>query len=260
MRGWALAAVTATALLAAGTAWATAFGLSAQSLTATTVQAAPATPALSFSAIGPISELKKAGTMTVGYPSGTVANDALLLVVVNNANQLVKSAPAGWTLVAQQATKSPQNFVFGVWWRVAGSTDSSVDVAVGTDATGAAAWVVRYARSSGFTSPPVLAVASGGVVSGLTGAASTLTPSPDLVTNLPTARVISLVAVRAGNALTLAAPQGFSVVTSATTSISVVDTLGVADTLQSAAATVPAPTWGQGGTAAQWAWVTVAIA
>lgn len=191
------------------------------------------------------------GTMSVPVPSGST-NDLLLLVEVNRANQQI-TTPAGWTLLADQATGAPSQLRFTVWWKPAG-TETSVSLSVNTNSNGTSAWVVRYASPDG--TAPVLATAS--VRQGLAAASTTMTPSPDVTTNAANATVISLASIRAGNTLSLASGSSFTAQVSTTSSIGT--GLGVADLLVPTAGSTPAsPTWSQSGTPAQWAWATAAF-
>jgi hypothetical protein len=114
--------------------------------------------------------------------------------------------------------------------------------------------VTAYRRPSG-TPAPTLATAT--VRQGLSTAASTLTPSPDMTTNANDATAISIVAIRAANTLSLSIPRGFTQ-RLATTSTN--KALGFADVSVPTSETTPAsPTWSQTGTAAQWAWATLAV-
>jgi hypothetical protein len=89
----------------------------------------------------------------------------------------------------------------------------------------------------------------------LSGASSTLTPATNLTTNQPEARVLSIVAIRGANTLSLGTAQGFALENAPTATSRA---LGVADLYVASSGTTPAsPTWSQSGTAAQWAWATV---
>jgi hypothetical protein len=191
--------------------------------------------------------------MTVSYPASTSANDLLFLIEVNNANQNI-TTPAGWTLLADQATSSPAQFRMTIWWKLAGA-ESSVALTVNTNGNGATAWVVRYTRPGGY--PPNPASATATVRQGLSAASATMTPGTNVTTNQPEARVISIVAIRGANTLSLSSAQGFTL-ENATTGTS--RALGVADVYAATSGTTPtSPTWSQNGTAAQWAWATVAF-
>jgi hypothetical protein len=209
--------------------------------------------ALAYSATGAPVSRTSSGAMTVNYPAGTSPNDLMLLVEINNANQNI-TTPSGWTLLADQATNSPSQFRMTIWWKLA-AAESSVALTVNANASGATAWAIRYARPGGY--PPNPATATATVRQGLSGASSTMTPGTNLTTNQPEARVLSIVAIRGANTLTLNTAQGFSL-ENATTGTS--RALGVADLYVATSGTTPAsPTWSQSGTAAQWAWATVAF-
>jgi len=209
--------------------------------------------ALAFSATGTSVSRTNNGPLTVTYPASTSTNDLLFLVQINNANQ-APTTPSGWTLLADQAATSPQQFRLTVWWKLAGA-ESSVALSVKTNASGTSAWVVRYARPGGYPPNPGLATAT--VRSGVSTATATMTPSTDLTTNQPEARVISFAAIRGANTLSLNNAQGFAL---QDTDTSTSKALGVADYYASNSGATPvSPTWAQSGTAAQWGWVTVAF-
>jgi hypothetical protein len=117
------------------------------------------------------------------------------------------------------------------------------------------AWVVRYIRDGGY--PPNPAVATATVQQGTASASSTLTPNPDDTTNQAFATVVSIAAIKATNTLSLSAAQGFAF-RNQTNSGGVA--LGLADQfVPTSGGTDTSPTWSQSGTAAIWAWTTVAF-
>ncbi len=212
---------------------------------------------LEYSAIGPSSTRTDPGTLNVAYPAGTQANDLLLLVEVNGAN-LSATTPSGWTQLADVGSGSPDQLHFTVSWKPAG-VETAVALAVNADPSATTAWVVRYTRPGGY--PPNATVATLAASSGTAGALATTTPSPDVTTSEPDARVISIVALRSANPLSLSAPQGFtSQLTATQTATGAPVSVAVADIGVSASSTaVSSPTWAQTGTPAQWAWATVAF-
>lgn len=128
---------------------------------------------------------------------------------------------------------------------------------VASNAGGATAWIVRYTRVGGY--PPNPASATATVQQGA-AAASTLTPATDVTTNGSNATVLSFVAIRAANTLSLGTPRSFSLENAATsTTGSASDAFGFADIFQPAAGTPASPTWSQTGTASTWARATVAF-
>lgn len=204
-----------------------------------------------YVATGAPASRSSSGTLTVPVPSGST-NDLLLLIEVNSANQQI-STPTGWTLLADQGTNSPSQFRFTVWWKAAGS-ETSVALSVHTNGSGTTAWVARYTRAAG--TAPVLAGTS--VQQGVAATGSSMTPTSDLTTNGSDATVISLVSVRAANALSLSTARGFSSEFATTTAQGTALALG--DLFVAASGTtVASPTWSQGGTPAQWAWATAAF-
>jgi hypothetical protein len=209
---------------------------------------------LSFGGVGPATTLTSSGTATVAYPSGTVQGDLLLLVEVNSASQNIVD-PSGWTSLADQQTSSPAQFRYTVWWRSAG-TETSVPVQAYTNSSGATFWVIRYGKSSGSTA---VALAAATMQQGMGGAQTSITPSPDISTN-GAARVISIVATRAPNSLSLLSARTFAFRSSRTgVAGNPATTIGIADTWVSSASTPASPTWTQSGSPGQWAWATVAF-
>lgn len=252
MRSWALILVLACVTVAGATV-AAAASLSV-STTGIATSSQTVTPAiLTYSALGtPVSRTNN-GALTVTYPSGAATNDLMLLIEINNANSAI-TTPSGWTLLADQATSSPAQFRFTIWWKLV-AAESSVSLTVTTNANGATAWALRYARPGGY--PPSPASATATVRQGTATATTTMTPATNLTTNLDDARVMSIVAIRAANTLSLGTAQGFTLET-ATTATS--RALGIADIYALNSGTTPtSPTWSQSGTAAQWAWATVAF-
>lgn len=212
---------------------------------------------MGYVAIGPSVSATSNATVTVPYPSGTATNDLLFLVEINAFGTATVS-PSGWTLLASPTISGPERLSMKVWTRLSGG-GTSVDLSIRTGAPGSTAWVVRYTRSSGY--PPDPATATSTVRSGVSAAAATLTPSPDLTTDQPWSTVISFAAVRAANSLSLGTPRSFLLRT-ATTSTPAGGSgvaLAVADLLQGTAGTSSSPTWSQSGTSAVWAWTTVAF-
>lgn len=232
---------------------ASASGLTSATSTAFTMTAAP----LRYSAVGAPASSTSNATVTVNYPAGTVANDLLVLVEINSTSGNT-STPSGWSLQANQSANSPEKFGIKVWTRLSAG-ESSVDLAFKATAAGSTAWVTRYTRSSGY--PPNPATATPTVRSGVSAASATFTPTPDLTTNAANATVISITAVRSLNTLSLATPQsfGFHFTQTNTPSGGQGVAIAIADSLQLTTPSTPlSPTWTQSGTAAQWAWATIA--
>ena len=214
----------------------------------------PAGTGLQYGGTGPVAGRTSSGSLTVNYPAGVAANDQLFLVEVNAANQAI-TTPAGWTLVADQATGTPAQLRFTVWSKLR-AAESSVNLSVNTNSSGTSAWVARYYNPAGYPPNPVSAAT---VRQGVAGAATTLTPSPDLTTTAADATAISIVATRAANALSLSTAQGFTTQLATTNSPNQGVALAIADRpVPVSGTTPPSPTWTQSGTAAQWAWASVA--
>lgn len=228
-------------------------GLTSATSTALTITAAP----LSYSAVGAPSSATSNGTVTVSYPAGTVADDLLVLVEINSTGGNT-ATPTGWTLQANQSTNSPEKFGIKVWTRLSAG-ESSVSLAFKANAAGSTAWVARYTRSSGY--PPNPATATATVRSGVSGASATFTPTPDLTTNAANATVMSIAAVRSLNTLSLLTDQsfGFRFTQTNTPTGGQGVAFALADSLQVTTPVTPlSPSWSQSGTAAQWAWATIA--
>ena len=208
--------------------------------------------ALAYFGTGAAASRITSGPMTVNYPANTTTNDLLLLTEINGANQNI-TTPSGWTLLADQATNSPSQFRFTVWYKLA-AAETSVSLSVNTILSGASAWVTAYRRPS---TSPVPSLATATVRQGVSGAASTMTPAPDVTTNANDATAISIVAIRAANTLSLGTPRNFTQQLAATNSSK---GLGFADiSVPTSGTAPPSPTWSQSGTAAQWAWATAAF-
>jgi hypothetical protein len=208
--------------------------------------------ALAYFGTGTAASRITSGPMTVNYPANTTTNDLLLLTEINGANQNI-TTPSGWTLLADQATNSPSQFRFTVWYKLA-AAETSVSLSVNTILSGASAWVTAYRRPS---TSPVPSLATATVRQGVSGAVSTMTPAPDVTTNANDATAISIVAIRAANTLSLGTPRNFTQQLAATNSSK---GLGFADiSVPTSGTAPPSPTWSQSGTAAQWAWATAAF-
>lgn len=228
-------------------------GLSSAISLAFTITASP----LSYVAVGSPSSATSNVTVAVNYPVGTAMNDLLVLVEINSTGGNT-STPTGWTLVANQSTNSPSKFGIKVWTRLSAG-ESSVNLAMKASAAGSTAWVARYTRSSGY--PPNPTTATAAIRSGLGAPTASLTPTPDLTTSGPDATVISIVAIRSLNTLSLSTPQSFEsrFTENHTPSGGQGVAMAIADSLQVAAPATPlSPSWSQSGTAAQWAWATIA--
>ena len=205
--------------------------------------------------VGPVASRTSSGPLTVMYPSTVATGDLLLLVQVNLADQNI-STPSGWSLLADARTSIPEQFRFTVWWRAAPAAGTSVALDVFTNSRGASAWVSRYATAG---QPPTTATAT--VVNATAGPSAQLTPTPNLTTNAADATVISLVAARGDNPLSLATPQGFTTRFSTTTTapgdpvaFGVADRPGLPNS-----STVMSPTWRQDNPPTQWVYATVAF-
>ena len=228
-------------------------GLTSATSSTFTITDAP----LTYVAVGTPATATSNTTVTVNYPASTVTNDLLVLVEISSDSGSTPT-PTGWTLQANHSQNSPPKFGIKVWTRLSAG-ETSVNLAFKAGSAGSTAWVTRYTRSSGY--PPNPATATTTVRSGLSAASATFTPSPDLTTDAANARVISIVAVRSVNTLSLLTPQtfGFRFTQTSTPAGGQGVAIAVSDSLQATNPSTPvSPTWSQTGTAAQWAWATIA--
>lgn len=203
----------------------------------------------------PYQATNSANNVVLNYPPGTASGDLVMVVIVNGANQN-STAPAGWTQIANPsggAGCSKGQFEFQAFWHVSAGETSVTMSNVQTNSGGVSAWVVTY---SGIPSPAV----NGTIASGQSAAASTFTP-PSYTTTAANATVISMAAVCAANTLSLSVANGFSL------DVSTTNTppggqgggLGLASRGVPTAGAVTLPTWSQTGTAALWAYISVAF-
>lgn len=140
-------------------------------------------------------------TQTVNYPTTPVTNqnDLLFLVAENSADNAPGGTPSGWTLLADQGQSGMR---FSVWWKLAGSSDSSVNLKLNAAGTGvtAAAWVVRYVRQGGYPSNPAAALPTTTVALGSNGASlPQSTISVGSTTGLPSGTFQAAVALSSTN-------------------------------------------------------------
>ena len=210
-------------------------------------------PNWKFGQLGIFSVSTNNTAQSIQYPSGVAVGDVLLLVAVSANRNIPNKIPAGWTQLISQSANSPAGFSLFVAWSIADSATSVLFESRAT-ATGAFATVLNYGHAFSSVATPV--VAHTAVQSSVAGAAATFTPPSNITTNAIAARALSIVAVRANNALSLSNAAGYTVrgsnaqiVGSASTAISV----AIADTfVQSSGTTPTSPTWSQSGTPAQW--------
>ena len=189
---------------------------------------------------------------TIPYPTGVVVGDILLLITVYN-NNTVPTTPSGWTRLSSSSTTSPSPFTLSISWRIA-DAGTSVTFRLGANNSGAMATVLNYGRAFSSTTTPVIAHTA--ARSSNANASATFTPSTNITTNAIAARALSIIAVRANNALSLSNAAGYTVrgsnalvVGSGNSAVS----LAIADTVVQATGSTPtSPTWSQSGTPAQW--------
>lgn len=200
----------------------------------------------------------------VPFPTGTSPNDLLLLVVVGNDQSGPWTAPAGWSGGDLGANPTKGAFPHAmVFWRVHTTSTTSVWVIPSTTGQSATAWVVAY-DSNGLTPSAASAAMCGpGQVPGAcgyAGATATLTPPVKVTANHKAATEIAIGMVTGTNSLSLApASKGFTFQGTSTAPGSG-DAIGIADESVAISGTAPTePIWRQSGTAAPWAWATLAF-
>ena len=215
-------------------------------------------PNWKFGQLGTFVTATNNGNRTISYPSGVVVGDILLLVTVNN-NGAIPTTPGGWTLLVSNTTTTPSTFSMSISWRVADAA-TSVTMRLNANNSGATATVLNYGHAFSSVSTPVVAHTTS--QSSNVNAAATFTSATNITTNAIASRALSIVAVRANNALALSDAAGYTVRGSnaqviATGAISV----AIADTVvETSGTTPPSPTWSQSGTPAQWISGLVAFA
>ena len=205
-------------------------------------------PGLLFAGAGPIVNVVVPGLATVPYPSGTELGDLLVLVVVNGRNKAPRR-PSGWTDVVSRGIGGAQDFHLYAAQRIAdGSTSVVVDIDTGGE--GASLQVFRYDVPVGSPAPIVRASQ---VQSGFSATPTAqFVPTPDIITT-SAATAMSIVAVRANNALSLVAGSTWTLRAAAMSTFGTTPMAwALADTTVGSATTVPSPTWQQVGAAARW--------
>ncbi len=194
-------------------------------------------------------------SVSVPIPLGTQPGDVLLLVSVSG-RQNAPSTPAGWTSLASIGLTGGSPLRLFVAWRVA-DTAQSLAWDPNANSAGASVRIVRYARGSGNTNVPVVAVSQ---VTTATGGSSTLfTTSPDPTTTGTNSEVVNIVAQRSAGALSLASSAGLALDHSETvTSGGVPHATGIGGGQVLDVGNVALPTW-QSTAAGVWATVAVAF-
>jgi len=196
----------------------------------------------------------------VSYPTGTVQDDALVLISVSDRNT-APTLPAGWTQLASSGMNSPSPMHFFVAWRRA-DAGSSVSFRSGTNSQGAMALIYRYKRLSGNTAAPVVAHVA--VQSSNSASSSGFTPPSNVTTNLPGANALSIVAISSDANLSLQTNQSYvfrNTVSAVSANTALGLSIGLADKfVQSSGSAGVSPTWAQSGAATQWMSVAIALA
>ena len=196
----------------------------------------------------------------VAYPTGTVLDDVLLLVSVSDRNT-PPTRPSGWTQLSSSGMNTPSPMHIFVAWRSA-DAGSSVSFRSGTNSQGALTVIYRYKRLSGNTAAPVVAHVA--VQSSNSASSSVFSPPSNVVTNLPGANALSIVAISSDASLSLQTDQSYVFRNTASAVSANTDqglSLGLADKfIQSAGSAGVSPTWSQSGAATQWMSVAIALA
>ena len=121
-------------------------------------------------------------SLAIDKPAGTVAGDLLIAAVAtdgNNTSSLVP--PAGWNVI--HVADSAGNVTFGVWWKIAGASESSSYTFSWSNSEQSYGWIMRF---TGFDpSSPV------NVISNDVGASDT-PPSPFVVTTVANTLILRL--------------------------------------------------------------------
>jgi hypothetical protein len=121
-------------------------------------------------------------SLTISKPAGTVAGDLLVAAVATDGNNTSSLAPpAGWNVVhvADQGGK----VTFGVWWKIAGASESTSYTFSWSNSEQAYGWIMRF---TGFDPSSPVNVTSN-------DAAASATPlSPSVVTTVANALILRL--------------------------------------------------------------------
>jgi hypothetical protein len=195
----------------------------------------------------------------VAYPAGAASGDLLVLVVIGNQEPGPPSNPSGWNGGDLGAGPSggPHD---GVYWKVEGSSETSVSVTPYNGGS-SAAWVIAYAPGAGGTPAVATATKCNGHEMGnceyVSTASTTDTPTT-VATNHSNATEISIVSIPHADTLSLSTPQSFKLRETSLASASG-DALGVADQVIASSGTTPtAPTWTSSGST-KWVYLTLSF-
>jgi len=121
-------------------------------------------------------------SLSISKPAGTVAGDLLVAAVAtdgNNTGSLLP--PAGWNVV--HVADSTGKVTFGVWWKVAGASESSSYTFSWSNSERAYGWIMRF---TGFDPSSPINVTSNAA------AISAAPPSPSVVTTVANALILRL--------------------------------------------------------------------
>lgn len=213
-------------------------------------------PRLSFGGAGQLVTINSSSALVVPHPATTAVGDVLVLVVRSARNRSV-TLPSGWSQLVSTGAAGVGDLL--VAWRIADGS-GSVSVQTNTNGTGAAAQVLRYVRSAGYSGLPRSAVTV--VLSGSSAAATTWTMPGSIQVTADDSTVVSIGTVVGANALTIAGGSPFSV-RSATSATSQSNGFGIgaadAPSVDTGAIVQP-PTWEQSGVPGSWMGALVAFA
>lgn len=121
------------------------------------------------------------GSISVSYPSGIIAGDALVLCIINT-NPFSQSTPTGWSAPVQSNPTVNGNLAAYVWEKTALGTESgTVSSTLGTGSTGSSGIGVMLRYTKTLTTGPfgtTISTNSGATNSTSSTAAGTLSPAP----------------------------------------------------------------------------------
>ena len=121
-------------------------------------------------------------SLTISKPAGTVAGDLLIAAVATDGNNNGSLAPpAGWNVV--HVADNAGKLTFGVWWKVAGASESSSYTFSWSNDERAYGWIMRFTGSD--PSSPVEVISND-------AGASAAPPSPSVVTTIANSLILRL--------------------------------------------------------------------
>ena len=81
-------------------------------------------------------------SLAINKPTGTVAGDLLVAAVATDGNTTASLAAAGWTVV--NVADQGGAVTFGVWWKLAGASESSTYTFTWSGSEHAYGWIMRF--------------------------------------------------------------------------------------------------------------------